>query len=102
MGKTLELQFNIKLIDLVAFALFAGDTLKVRHLGCDNGRAYKANIIDLGYVAARLIVLYKDLYVLHILEFDVAQIDGIAALQLLLAQAASCPKYIYKLTFPIS
>lgn len=74
---------------LVTFAFFARDTLKVRHLGCYNGGANEANVINLSNVATRLIILHIDLYVLYILEFHVAQIDWIALLQLLLGQAES-------------
>lgn len=71
----------------MSFALFARNALKVVHLGCSNWRANKANVVNLCHVAARLVVLHKDLYVLYVLEFHIAQIDGIATLQLLLGNA---------------
>lgn len=71
----------------MSFALFARYALKVVHLGCGNWRADKAKIVNLCHIAAGLVVLHKDLYVLYILEFHIAQIDGIATLQLLLGNA---------------
>lgn len=87
--QSLKLQFECQRKRLVAFAFFAGDTLKVRHLGCNNWGAYEPNIINLSYISTRLIILYIDLYVLYILEFHISEINGIAVLQLLLNQAAS-------------
>lgn len=71
----------------MSFAFFAGYALKVVHLGCGNWRADKANVVNLCHIAAGLVVLHKDLYVLYILEFYIAQIDGITTFQLLLGNA---------------
>lgn len=74
---------------LMSFALFAGNTLKVVHLGCNDWRADEANVVDLRDIAARLVILDENLYVLYILEFHIAQIYRISTLQLLLGKATS-------------
>lgn len=62
----------------VAFALFASDALEVFHFGGRDWRANECNMVQLCNFATAVIVLDKNLDVLYVLEFHVAQIDQIA------------------------
>lgn len=63
---------------LMALSFFASNTLEIFHFCRCNGWTDKANVIKLCQFATALIILDKNLDILNILEFHVAQIDWIA------------------------
>lgn len=62
----------------MSFSFLAGNALEILHFRGDNRWADEANVVQLSHLAATLVVLDENLYVLYILKFDVAQIHLLA------------------------
>lgn len=71
----------------MAFSFLAGHTFEIVHFRGQNWRANESQVVQLSDLTTRLIVPYKNLYVLYTLEFHISQIDRIALVQVLWIQS---------------
>ena len=79
-------------VSLMALSFLSRHPFEIGHVGGEDGRADDGKVVNLGNLSALLVVLEKELEVLHILELDEAKGNG-TAVKLVWSETETKDKY---------